>query len=230
MNAAHSNAAQNIDHAAEAATAAHHRAAEPSMEEILASIRRIIADDEALPLAPRPAPRLVAEPSPLVLNLVNPAVHAAPAAPVFATAPAHAAAVHPDPFEAADFDNPVFDSPPVFDSQIFEAPEAAEPAETVVQTAAHVSAAQVHAAQVHAAHVQTAQEPLPLLSSDTSVAVHASFEQLAVTIMAQNAVMVEENVRSMLRPMLKSWLDDNLPVIVERLVRGEIERVARGGR
>jgi cell pole-organizing protein PopZ len=30
--------------------------------------------------------------------------------------------------------------------------------------------------------------------------------------------------------MLKTWLDDNLPVIVERLVRVEIERVARGGR
>ncbi len=34
----------------------------------------------------------------------------------------------------------------------------------------------------------------------------------------------------MMRPMLKQWLDDNLPVIVERLVRAEIERVARGGR
>jgi hypothetical protein len=32
----------------------------------------------------------------------------------------------------------------------------------------------------------------------------------------------------MLRPMLKSWLDDNLPGLVERLVRTEIERVARG--
>jgi len=34
----------------------------------------------------------------------------------------------------------------------------------------------------------------------------------------------------MLRPMLKQWLDDNLPGIVERLVRQEIERVARGRR
>ena len=30
--------------------------------------------------------------------------------------------------------------------------------------------------------------------------------------------------------MLRTWLDDNLPVIVEKLVRSEIERVARGGR
>jgi cell pole-organizing protein PopZ len=34
----------------------------------------------------------------------------------------------------------------------------------------------------------------------------------------------------MLRPMLKAWLDDNLPGIVERLVRQEIERMARGQR
>jgi len=37
-----------------------------------------------------------------------------------------------------------------------------------------------------------------------------------------------ELVRDMLRPMLKVWLDDNLPPLVERLVRNEIERVARG--
>ena len=34
----------------------------------------------------------------------------------------------------------------------------------------------------------------------------------------------------MLRPMLKAWLDENLPDIVERLVRAEIERLARGAR
>jgi hypothetical protein len=40
--------------------------------------------------------------------------------------------------------------------------------------------------------------------------------------------MVERMTREMLRPMLKVWLDDNLPTVVERLVRAEIERVARG--
>ena len=81
-----------------------------------------------------------------------------------------------------------------------------------------------------ASDLQFADEAVPLVSTDTSVAVHASFETLAATIMAQNAAMVEESIRGMLRPMLKSWLDDNLPVIVEKLVRTEIERVARGGR
>ena len=40
----------------------------------------------------------------------------------------------------------------------------------------------------------------------------------------------ERMAREMLRPMLKAWLDENLPAMVERLVRAEIQRVARGGR
>ncbi len=38
---------------------------------------------------------------------------------------------------------------------------------------------------------------------------------------------IEDIVRELLRPMLKSWLDENLPGMVERMVRAEIERVAR---
>jgi cell pole-organizing protein PopZ len=44
----------------------------------------------------------------------------------------------------------------------------------------------------------------------------------------QNATTLEDLVKEMLRPMLKTWLDDNLPSMVERLVRAEIERVSRG--
>jgi cell pole-organizing protein PopZ len=47
-------------------------------------------------------------------------------------------------------------------------------------------------------------------------------------VLVQNARTLEDLVREMLRPMLKSWLDDNLPGMVERLVRAEIERVSRG--
>ena len=38
----------------------------------------------------------------------------------------------------------------------------------------------------------------------------------------------DEMAERMLRPMLQEWLDDNLPGLVEKLVREEIERVARG--
>jgi cell pole-organizing protein PopZ len=46
--------------------------------------------------------------------------------------------------------------------------------------------------------------------------------------MSSQARTLEDLVQDMLRPMLKGWLDENLPGMVERLVRAEIERVARG--
>jgi hypothetical protein len=67
-----------------------------------------------------------------------------------------------------------------------------------------------------------------LLSSATSAAVDSAFNALAHTVLVQNGRTLEDLVREMLRPMLKTWLDDNLPGVVERLVRAEIERVARG--
>ncbi len=48
---------------------------------------------------------------------------------------------------------------------------------------------------------------------------------LAQTVLLENAGTLQDLVREMLRPMLKSWLDDNLPTVVERLVLAEIERI-----
>ena len=67
-----------------------------------------------------------------------------------------------------------------------------------------------------------------LISGAASAAVDSAFNALAQTVLVQNARTLEDLVREMLRPMLKSWLDDNLPSMVERLVRAEIERVSRG--
>jgi cell pole-organizing protein PopZ len=71
-------------------------------------------------------------------------------------------------------------------------------------------------------------ESRELMSSTTSAAVDSAFNALAQTVLVQNARTLEDLVREMLRPMLKVWLDDNLPGMVERLVRAEIERVSRG--
>ena len=68
----------------------------------------------------------------------------------------------------------------------------------------------------------------PLLSPATSAAVDSAFNSLAQTVLVHNARTLEDLVREMLRPMLKTWLDDNLPGMVERMVRAEIERVSRG--
>lgn len=74
-----------------------------------------------------------------------------------------------------------------------------------------------------------------LLSPAVDAAVMAAFESLGDVTLGQAALpqqgrTVEDLIKEILRPMLKTWLDDHLPDIVERLVRAEIERVARTGR
>jgi cell pole-organizing protein PopZ len=69
-----------------------------------------------------------------------------------------------------------------------------------------------------------------ILSHSTVSAVESAFNSLANTVLSNNARTLEDLVKEMLRPMLKSWLDDNLPGLVERIVKMEIERVSRGGR
>jgi cell pole-organizing protein PopZ len=77
-------------------------------------------------------------------------------------------------------------------------------------------------------HSQSNAPDRALLSASTSAAVDSAFNALAQTVLVQNARTLEDLVREMLRPMLKSWLDDNLPNLVERIVKAEIERVSRG--
>jgi cell pole-organizing protein PopZ len=69
-----------------------------------------------------------------------------------------------------------------------------------------------------------------LISRDTTNAVHSAFDALTQAVVLHNARTLEDMVREMLRPILKVWLDDNLPSIVERLVRIEIERAQRPAR
>lgn len=68
----------------------------------------------------------------------------------------------------------------------------------------------------------------PLMSHSTVAAVDSAFNTLAQTVLSNNARTLEDLVKEMLRPMLKAWLDDNLPNLVEKIVRAEIERVSRG--
>jgi cell pole-organizing protein PopZ len=73
----------------------------------------------------------------------------------------------------------------------------------------------------------SSQDP-GLISHDSGAAVSSAFNTLATTILTQNARTLEDLVKEMLRPMLKGWLDQHLPAMVERMVRAEIERVTRG--
>ena len=73
---------------------------------------------------------------------------------------------------------------------------------------------------------------LPLMSPETINAANSSFNQLADTLMARalGERSIEDMTQDLLKGMLRSWLDAHLPSLVEKLVREEIERVARRGR
>jgi uncharacterized protein len=76
--------------------------------------------------------------------------------------------------------------------------------------------------------IESAPAPQQILSHSTISAVESAFHSLANTVLSNNSRTLEDLVKDMLRPMLKSWLDDNLPGLVERIVKAEIERVSRG--
>lgn len=177
------------------------KAHEPSMEEILASIRRIIADDQAAkPAEPAPKPMAVPEPD----DVLDLAEFAEPA-PAPKPAP-----LDPDPldFGVEELD---FDAISVEPDPEPEPPAAPPPPSPPPQA--------------------RAPEPAPaepLISAATDASVNSAFNALAHTVLSRNARTLDDLVAEMLRPMLKAWLDDNLPVMVERLVRAEIERVSRG--
>lgn len=184
---------------------------EPSMEEILASIRRIISDDEVKPAEAGVEPAPVAE-EPAVVDIDEDVLDlGAEAALVLPPEPeAEAKSVDGD----VDFlDSPAPEPEPV---QVAPEPPPEPVAAPVFATAPPPPSAPFDMAQ--------------LLSDQTSSAVTSAFGQLAHTVLSNNARTLEDLVKDMLKPMLKGWLDDNLPTMVERLVRAEIERVARGGR
>jgi cell pole-organizing protein PopZ len=226
------------------------KAQEPSMEEILASIRRIIADDDTgkpkppeappKPAAPPPAAAVPSRPAP-----VPPPAPRAPASPP----PPPVAANNQDDIDAmlADLDappkaaatpppKPAAPPPDVLDlTEAMAAPTPGPaPSFRTIDGASDV---------VFTDPPESRSEPPPraeprqqshpaldqgLISTSTVSAVDSAFNSLAMTVLGNNARTLEDLVKEMLRPMLKSWLDDNLPGLVERIVRAEIERVSRG--
>lgn len=181
-----------------AAAQSANRSSEPSMEEILASIRKIIADDQkaldaratvatpaaAAPVAPPPAPIVEPEEDEDILDLEL-------ATETLTEAPRAEPPRPPAPPQQPVAPAPMAAPPP---------PRAAAPM------------------------------PSRLISDQTAGVASQSFQSLANAVFTQNARTMDDVVAEMLRPMLRSWLDENLPALVERLVKAEIERVARGGR
>lgn len=237
---------------------------EPSMEEILASIRRIIADDEAKPVAaekaaasPTPPPAKAEKQKPVA---AAPAAPAAPASPP--PAPMQPKAISQPPKPAApepkasnsqdDIDallngldevtTPEEIRPAAPSEDVLELTDEMALPDPVVETAfkkvempddlefTEAVAARPPAPEraFESAQATPPPEARPILSRSTVSAVESAFNSLALTVLSNNARTLEDLVKEMLRPMLKSWLDDNLPGLVERIVRAEIERVSRG--
>jgi cell pole-organizing protein PopZ len=79
----------------------------------------------------------------------------------------------------------------------------------------------------HAAETpETGEQRGQLISREVNNAVHAAFNALAQTVLVNDSRTLEDLLREMLQPILKVWLNDNLPGMVERLVRVEIERIS----
>jgi len=250
------------------------------MEEILASIRRIIADDEAKPPvadvkpaaaekpdAPPPPAKAEKPPAPAPKPAMNdvPPPKIAPAPPPKATAPPPAAAPAPPPpaaspsnsqddidallngLDEATTEEEIRPAQPEAEAEVFElTDDMAVPSAPPPEPAFHkiepeddlefTESAASRAINRPPAYEPPAFDPPPaaptphaaILSQSTVSAVESAFNTLAHTVLSNNARTLEDLVKEMLRPMLKSWLDDNLPGLVERIVKAEIERVSRG--
>lgn len=238
---------------------------EPSMEEILASIRRIISDEETPPKPSAPKHEAVAQAPAKPAIVPAPAAKPAPAAAQVATAPAprggdigkefdaifdQAAATADaettdadildltEDMQADEVEDVEMPEPPVFRSidgradVVFAEQEAevtAFPGAFSSAPAMPVSDPLPAPAFARAAQTGTASGVgSPLLSPTASASVDSAFHSLAQAVMVQNGRTLEDIVCDLMRPMLKAWLDDNLPGLVERMVRAEIERVSRG--
>jgi cell pole-organizing protein PopZ len=195
-------------------------AQEPTMEEILASIRRIISEDDApaetAPAAAAPEPDPEPEPvvSPALMDetpsMEEPAAdddvleltdaYEAPAAESLGDLDISAA----EPFPSAPVSESVFTEEPV---------EVHTPEHPSIPTTTYDSlvgdSAAASAASAFAGFASTIRKPEPM---EPPTGTGPTLDELA---------------RSLLRPMLKDWLDANLPAIVEAQVRKEVERIAR---
>jgi uncharacterized protein len=224
------------------------------MEEILASIRRIIADDDATKSPPKASEPIAAPPAPMPPRPATlPPRMTAPPAPPRPAAPQPRPAP-PPPDEAALKQAEIDAMLAQLEASSPPAPAPAEPVASDILDLTEQMAAPAPAPGFRTIDGQSdvvfEETPLPetapvravddrrpaperigergLISVATSAAVDSAFNTLAQTVLVQNGRTLEDLVREMLRPMLKTWLDDNLPGMVERLVRAEIERVSRG--
>lgn len=224
-------------------------AKEPTMDEILSSIRQIIADDDEsaaqkVPAAKPSAKAAQPQPSPVIDPFSDddedevPALALSPdqivddgMADDGVAEPEGLAIPEPEMPSAASLDAAVEMVVP--DDVAFAQDEDVPPMPAFKP-----------APKPAASFAKAAPMPDPELSADlaeellepaTAAAVSSTFSKLNAPRISPEMQLtaggptVEAMIREMMRPMLKEWLEENLPSMVERIVTQEIERVSRGG-
>lgn len=182
------------------------------MEEILASIRRIISDEGG---GSAPQPAAAPEPPPPPPPMAKPA------------APAPEARKPAPPPLPMDEESDVLELTEIVEARAEDSFRRAESNDVMFRDP------EPPAREAPPVLAPRPAKPLvneELLSQQASTAVSTAFGSLAQTMFSGDSRTVDDLVREMLQPLLKTWLEDNLPSLVERLVRAEIERVSRGGR
>ena len=181
---------------------------EPTMEEILASIRRIISDDDA-PAAEQGAPHAAAEP---------------PVAEPMAAAPAPVATAMPNVAAAVPLDVAPAEPAPRHEEEVLELTDR-------VETRGDLDIYTPEPSTYERRAPQPPVEPAPiesLIGSTTATAAAAAFGMLTSTLhMPQQGRTLEDVTRELLQPLLKDWLDQHLQQIVENTVQSEVDRITR---
>ena len=217
---------------------------EPTMEEILASIRRIIEDgnppltkdvdgsevEEVLEFQREFGENAIAESLQHAgaMTALGQKIGAKNAAPLFDA---------PVQFEEMVEDEVLNVQSEPLEFQLDETIE--PPLQDEIEEIEEPAMAAVERVELHEDEVMTLEPVLetpfekqlrPILSDLAGRQVTAAFSDLTSAIEKERQQSLAEIAEDMIRPMLQEWLDNNLPTMVERLVREEIERVSRGGR
>ena len=184
---------------------------EPTMEEILASIRKIISEDEEEPAEKSEAAEPVVEPEPEPEE--EPEAEFEEEAEVLELTEMVEEEVEPEP--EPEFE-PEEESEPEYEPE----PEIEEEPEPEIEFAMDSGIDDV----------DPASDNDILMSADPSDKVMGQFGALSALLTSGyqgSGNTLEDLVRELLKPMLKNWLDENLPPIAERMVAKEIARLAR---
>jgi len=204
---------------------------EPTMEEILASIRRIISEEDETPAEeaiPEEAisEETISEEAIPEETIPEDVIYEEPVAEILQDEPelSTAEGYVDDSYKGEEIEpsQEVYEDDPVTENvlkedyvdEVVDSPVVEQPSPAAINKNVAWEAPETEEG---------------LLSSDAAGAASAAFGDLnrTLTVPSGEGKTVEAIVSELLRPMLKDWLDQNLPPLVEEMVQEEIERLAR---